>query len=61
MRSDADVAAGETKIVGTLTGKPLGVLDGGRVKKAIEIVGSAFTLKSAVTPEDIYAPGFVAN
>ena len=58
---DADVAAGETKIVGTLTGQPLGVLDGGRVKKAIEIVGSAFTLKSAVTAEEIYAPGFVAN
>ena len=56
---DADVAAGETKIVGTLTGQPLGVLDGGRVKKAIEIVSGAYTLKFAVTPEDIYAPGFV--
>src|SRR5262252_1631140 len=58
---DADVAAAETKIVGTLTGQPLGVLDPARVKKAIEIVGRAYTLKSAVTPEDIYAPGFVAN
>jgi NitT/TauT family transport system substrate-binding protein len=58
---DADVAAGETKIVGTLTGQPLGVLDAGRVKKTIEIVGGAYTLKFAVTPEDIYAPGFVAN
>jgi NitT/TauT family transport system substrate-binding protein len=56
---DADVAAGETKIVGTLTGQPLGVLDAGRVKKAIEIVSGAYTLKFAVTPEDIYAPGFV--
>jgi hypothetical protein len=37
------------------------VLDAGRVKKAIEIVGNAYTLKSPVTPEDIYAPGFVAN
>jgi len=58
---DADVAAAETKIVGTLTGQPLGVLDPARVKKAIEIVGRAYTLKSAVAPEDIYAPGFVAN
>jgi len=58
---DADVAAAETKVVGTLTGQPLGVLDAGRVKKAIEIVRNAYTLKSAVTPEDIYAPGFVAN
>ena len=56
---DADVAAAETKIVGTLTGQPLGVLDAGRVKKAIEIVSGAYTLKFAVTPEDIYAPGFV--
>jgi hypothetical protein len=31
------------------------------VKKAIEIVGHAYTLKSAVAAEDIYAPGFVAN
>jgi NitT/TauT family transport system substrate-binding protein len=58
---DADVAAAETKIVGTLTGQPLGVLDPARVKKAIEIVGRAYTLKSAVAPEDIYAPGFVVN
>jgi NitT/TauT family transport system substrate-binding protein len=58
---DADVAAAETKIVGTLTGQPLGVLDAARVKKAVEIVGRAYTLKSAVAPEDIYAPGFVAN
>jgi NitT/TauT family transport system substrate-binding protein len=58
---DADVAAAETKIVGTLTGQPLGVLDAARVKKAIEIVGRAYTLKSAVASEDVYAPGFVAN
>jgi NitT/TauT family transport system substrate-binding protein len=58
---DADVAAAETKIVGTLTGQPLGVLDPARVKKAIEIVGGAYTLKSAVAPEDIYAQGFVVN
>ncbi len=58
---DADVAAGETKIVGTLTGTPLGVMDAGKVKRAIEIVGSAYTLKYPVTPEDVYAPGFVMN
>src|SRR4249919_2473495 len=46
---DADIAAGETRIVGTLTGQPLGVLDAGRVKKAIEIVSGAYTLKFAVT------------
>ena len=58
---DADVAAGETKIVGTLTGTPLGVMDAGRVKRAIDIVGSAYSLKYPVTPDDIYAPGFVTN
>src|SRR5437879_1735948 len=42
---DADVAAGETKIVGTLTGQPLGVLDAGRVKKAMESVSAAYTQK----------------
>src|SRR5712691_8156084 len=58
---DADVAAGETKIVGTLTGQPLGVLDAGHVRRAIEIVGGAFTLKHPVAPDDIHAPGFVVN
>lgn len=58
---DVDIAAGETKIVGTLVGQPLGALDPGRVKKTVEIVGDAFTLKSPVAPADIYAPGFVAN
>src|SRR5438876_8429973 len=58
---DADVAAGETRIVGTLTGQPLGALAAGHVKRAIEIVGGAFTLKYTVAPDDIYAPGFAVN
>jgi NitT/TauT family transport system substrate-binding protein len=56
---DADIAAAETKIVGTLVGDPLGVLDPARVKKTLEIVSGAYTLKHAVTAEDLYAPGFV--
>ena len=58
---DADIATGETKIVGTLTGKPLGVLDAARVKKSLDIVGGAYSLKHPVAPDDIYAPGFVPN
>jgi NitT/TauT family transport system substrate-binding protein len=58
---DAGVAAAETKIVATLTGQPLGAIDGGHVKKAIEIVSDAFTLKNPVAVDDIYAPGFVTN
>ncbi len=61
---DADIATGETKIVGTLIGQaglPLGAIDPARVQKALDIVGSAYTLKNPVKPEDIYAPGFVAK
>jgi len=58
---DADIATAETRIVGTLTGKPLGALDPARVKKSLDIVGAAYSLKHPVAPEDIYAPGFVPN
>src|SRR5271166_1293187 len=55
---DADIASAETKIVGTLTGQPLGVLDAARVGKTRDIVAGAYALKYPVTPDDIYAPGF---
>jgi NitT/TauT family transport system substrate-binding protein len=61
---DADIATGETKLVGTLTGQPglpLGAIDPARVQKAIEIVSGAFTLKNPVKPEEVYAPGFVGK
>jgi NitT/TauT family transport system substrate-binding protein len=58
---DAGIATGETRIVGTLTGQPLGVLDAARVKKTLDIVASAYALKYPVTADDLYAPGFVAN
>jgi NitT/TauT family transport system substrate-binding protein len=59
---EADIATAETRIVGTLTqqeGVPLGTLVPERVKKSIDLVAGAFTLKNPVTPEDIYTPGFV--
>jgi NitT/TauT family transport system substrate-binding protein len=61
---DADIATGETRIVGTLTrqdGVPLGTLAPERVKQSIDLVAGAFTLKNPVTPADIYAPGFVGR
>ena len=42
---DADVATGETRLVGTLTGQPLGRLDAARLQRAIDIIGGAFALK----------------
>ena len=56
---DTDIATAETRIVGTLVGQPLGVLDPARVKKTLEIVSGAYTLKFPVTAEDLYVPGFV--
>jgi NitT/TauT family transport system substrate-binding protein len=61
---DADIATGETRIVGTLTGQtglPLGAIDPDHVQKALEIVGGSYTLKNPVKPDDIYAPGFVTK
>ena len=56
---DTDIATAETRIVGTLVGQPLGVLDPARVKKTLEIVSGAYTLKFPVQAGDLYAPGFV--
>jgi NitT/TauT family transport system substrate-binding protein len=56
---DADIATAETRIVGTLVGQPPGVLDPARVKKTLEIVSGAYTLKYPVSAEELYASGFV--
>jgi NitT/TauT family transport system substrate-binding protein len=58
---DTDIATGETKIVGTLTEQPLGAIDPARISKSLEIVGSAYTLKYPVKPDQIFVPGFVAR
>jgi hypothetical protein len=39
--------------------QPLGVLDPARVKKTLDIVSGAYTLKYPVAAEDLFAPGFV--
>jgi len=59
---DAKTAGGETVKVKGLAmraGVPLGAIDPARVQKTIDVVAGAFELKNPVTPEDIYAPGFV--
>jgi NitT/TauT family transport system substrate-binding protein len=58
---DADIATGETRIVGTLVGQPLGVIEAARVQKTLDIVNHAYALKHAVTADDLYAPGFVTH
>jgi NitT/TauT family transport system substrate-binding protein len=58
----ADVATGETKIVGTLIhqkGVPLGYIEPNMVKATIEVVANAFKLKNPVNVADVYAPEFV--
>jgi NitT/TauT family transport system substrate-binding protein len=59
---DTDVARDETVKVGklaTVPGVPLGSIDSGRMQRTIDVVAGAYTLKSTVKPNDIYAPGFV--
>jgi NitT/TauT family transport system substrate-binding protein len=59
-----DVAVGETKAVAELAqvpGRPLGVIDPARIDETISVVESVFKLKSPVTANDIYVPGFVSQ
>ena len=59
---DAGVASAETVKVGQLAsvpGAPLGSIDPARLQSTIDVVAGAYTLKSTVKPDDIYAAGFV--
>ena len=58
---DTDIIVAETKKVGDLTvvdGKPAGTVDPARLQKTIDFVTGAYPLKSPVTVETLYAPGF---
>ncbi len=59
---DAKIAAAETAKVRELAvsaGAPLGTIDPARIQKTIDVVAGAYELKNPVTPDDIYAAGFV--
>jgi NitT/TauT family transport system substrate-binding protein len=59
---DAAVARGETEAVAELAevkDQPLGMIDPARVQQTIEAITSVFKLKTPVTVNDVYAPGFV--
>jgi NitT/TauT family transport system substrate-binding protein len=61
---DVDIAVGETEKVRELAmqpNEPLGTIEYDRVQKTIDFAGSAYELKSKVTPDNIFAPGFVPN
>ena len=58
---DLDVIVAETKKVGDLTvvdGKPAGSVDPERLKKTIDFVAGAYSLKNPVTVDTLFAPGF---
>jgi NitT/TauT family transport system substrate-binding protein len=59
---DLRIAIEETEKVRQLALQPnaaLGSIDPARIQKTIEVVGSAFELKSKVAAADVYAPGFL--
>jgi NitT/TauT family transport system substrate-binding protein len=59
---DLRIAIEETKKVRQLAQQPnaaLGSIDPARVQKTIDVVSSAFELKSRVATADVYAPGFL--
>jgi NitT/TauT family transport system substrate-binding protein len=59
---DLRIAIQETEKVRQLAQQPnaaLGSIDPARVQKTIDVVGSAFELKSRVATADVYAPGFL--
>ncbi len=61
---DEDIGEGETKIVGDLArrpGVPLGFLEKDRVEKTVQLVKDTLPLKGPISPEEVYAPGFVSN
>ncbi|HKN09487.1 MAG TPA: ABC transporter substrate-binding protein, partial [Pseudomonadota bacterium] len=61
---DVAVAKGETEAVAELAqvkGEPLGMIEPARVEQTINAVTSVFKLKTPVTVNDIYAPGFVTK
>ena len=56
------VAKGETEAVAELAqvkDQPAGMIDPARVQQTIDAITSVFKLKTPVTVNDVYAPGFV--
>jgi NitT/TauT family transport system substrate-binding protein len=61
---DIAVAKGETEAVAELAqvkGQELGVIDPARIEETINVIKGVFKLKTPVTVNDVYAPGFVSK
>jgi NitT/TauT family transport system substrate-binding protein len=61
---DADVGAGETRMVAELSavkGGAFGSIDPARIDQTIAVVSSSFTLKRPVLRSEVFAPGFVGE
>lgn len=61
---DLDIGEAETRTVATLVQNPenpTGAIDPELLQKTIDLVSNAFDLKSKVTVNDVYAPGFIGN
>jgi NitT/TauT family transport system substrate-binding protein len=61
---DATIAKSETEAVAELAqlpGQPLGEIDPARIKATVDMVESAFQLKTPVAAADVYEPGFVSK
>jgi NitT/TauT family transport system substrate-binding protein len=59
---DEGVARDETIKVGqlaTVPGAAIGSIDPARLQRTVDIVAGAYTLKSTIKPDDIYAPNMV--
>jgi NitT/TauT family transport system substrate-binding protein len=59
-----EIARDETVSVAelaTIKGRPLGMIDAKGIDATLAMVNAAFKLDSPVKPEDVYAPGFVAE
>jgi NitT/TauT family transport system substrate-binding protein len=56
------VIEGETRLVSELAevkGKPLGLIDPKSIAGTVDVMAANFTLKNAVQPAELFAPGFV--
>ena len=61
---DVAVARGETEAVAELAqveGQPFGVIDPARIEATLDVMKSAFKLKTPVVAKDVYVSGLISK